>query len=168
MRNAARGGLAKRSFSIRGLRVRIPFPPAASLRTIGSAVVRSAGEPVAAPSTTWADAAAEARYLILLFAETSEARDPRRQKLIAKVLDDLAAYPTEPRGGRSTPRTVENFKPISSSAVFQASYLDAPHYRQGPVQQHYMWPCCDIEGSVAALHPVLRGNVVGTQSSSRK
>jgi hypothetical protein len=39
---------------------------------------------LAAPSTTWAEAAAEARYLILLFAETSEARNPRRQELIAK------------------------------------------------------------------------------------
>jgi hypothetical protein len=45
---------------------------------------------LAAPSATWADAAAKARYLILLFAETSEARYPRRQELIAKVLDDLA------------------------------------------------------------------------------
>src|SRR5438067_11702035 len=36
---------------------------------------------LAAPSTTWAEAAAEARYLILLFAETSEARNPRRQEL---------------------------------------------------------------------------------------
>ena len=44
---------------------------------------------LAAPSTTWAEAAAEARYLILLFAETSEARNPRRQELIANVLDDL-------------------------------------------------------------------------------
>src|ERR1700747_3032488 len=34
--------------------------------------------------------AAKARYLILLFAETSEARYPRRQELIANVLDDLA------------------------------------------------------------------------------
>jgi hypothetical protein len=39
---------------------------------------------------TWAEAAAEARYLIVLFAETSEARNPRRKELIAKVLDDLA------------------------------------------------------------------------------
>jgi hypothetical protein len=45
---------------------------------------------LAAPSTTWAEAAAKARYLILLFDETSEARYPRRQELIAKVLDDLA------------------------------------------------------------------------------
>jgi hypothetical protein len=41
-------------------------------------------------STTWAEAAEEARYLILLFAETSEARNPRRQELIAKLIDDLA------------------------------------------------------------------------------
>jgi hypothetical protein len=54
-----------------------------------------------APATTWAEAAAEARYLILHFAETSEARNPRRKELIAQVLDDLARYPTEPRGGSS-------------------------------------------------------------------
>jgi len=45
---------------------------------------------VAAPSATWPEAAAKARYLIQLFAGTLEARDPRRQELIAKVLDDLA------------------------------------------------------------------------------
>ncbi len=45
---------------------------------------------VAAPSTTWVEAAAKARYLIQLFAVTPEARDPRRQELIATVLDDLA------------------------------------------------------------------------------
>jgi hypothetical protein len=43
-----------------------------------------------APSTTWPEAAAKARYLILLFAATPEAQDPRRQELIAKVLDELA------------------------------------------------------------------------------
>ena len=45
---------------------------------------------LAAPATTWPDAAAKARYLIQLFAATPEARDPRRQKLIASVLDDLS------------------------------------------------------------------------------
>ena len=45
---------------------------------------------VAAPSTTWPEAAAKARYLIQLFAETPEARDPRRKELIARVLDDFA------------------------------------------------------------------------------
>jgi hypothetical protein len=45
---------------------------------------------VAAPATTWPEAAAKARYLIQLFAVTPEGRDPRRQELIARVLDDLA------------------------------------------------------------------------------
>ncbi len=44
---------------------------------------------VAAPSTTWPEAAAKARYLIQLFAATPEAQDPRRRELIAKVLDEL-------------------------------------------------------------------------------
>ena len=41
------------------------------------------------PSTTWAEAAARARYLIQLYAATPEGRDPRRQELILKVLEDL-------------------------------------------------------------------------------
>ena len=45
---------------------------------------------LAAPSATWAEAAAKARYLIQLFAVTPEAQDLRRQELIAKVLDELA------------------------------------------------------------------------------
>jgi len=45
---------------------------------------------IAAPSITWSEAATKARYLIQLFAATPDARDPRRQELIAKVLDDLA------------------------------------------------------------------------------
>jgi uncharacterized protein YukE len=44
---------------------------------------------IAAPSSTWAEAAAKARYLIQLFAVTPEARDPRRQELIANVLDEF-------------------------------------------------------------------------------
>src|SRR5918995_4719737 len=44
---------------------------------------------VAAPASTWPEAAEKARYLIGLLAQTSIARDPRRQKLIAGVLDDF-------------------------------------------------------------------------------
>jgi hypothetical protein len=44
---------------------------------------------LSAPATNWPEAAAKARYLIELFAATPEARDPRRQKLIENVLDDL-------------------------------------------------------------------------------
>ena len=50
---------------------------------------------VAAPSATWAEAAAKARYLIQLFAATPDAQDPRRKELIATVLDDLARLSDE-------------------------------------------------------------------------
>jgi hypothetical protein len=45
---------------------------------------------LAAPATTWLEAAAKARYLLQLFAATSGGQDLRRQQLIASVLDDLA------------------------------------------------------------------------------
>jgi hypothetical protein len=45
---------------------------------------------LAAPSATWPEAAAKARYLVQLFALTPEAQDPRRQQLIATVLDELS------------------------------------------------------------------------------
>ena len=53
---------------------------------------------VAAPSTTWQEAAEKARYLITLFAATAEAQDPRRRTLIANVFEDfkrLSDAPTE-------------------------------------------------------------------------
>ena len=53
---------------------------------------------LAAPAETWEDAAEKARYLITLFAATSEGQDPRRRKIIAGVLDDfkrLSAGPTK-------------------------------------------------------------------------
>jgi hypothetical protein len=45
-----------------------------------------------AAAATPAEAAASARYLIQLFAATPEAQDPRRQKLIARALDDLSRF----------------------------------------------------------------------------
>jgi hypothetical protein len=44
----------------------------------------------ASPSATWPEAAAKARYLLRLFSHASIALDPRRQRLIANVLDDFA------------------------------------------------------------------------------
>lgn len=58
---------------------------------------------LAAPASTWREAAEKARYLITLFAETSAAQDRRRQELIASVLDDferLSQQPGEPIAGR--------------------------------------------------------------------
>jgi hypothetical protein len=44
---------------------------------------------VAAPADTWVEAAEKARYLLSLLASTPIAQDPRRQKLIANVLEDF-------------------------------------------------------------------------------
>ncbi len=44
---------------------------------------------LAAPAVNWHDAADKARYLLNLFATTTAAQDPRRQKLIAAVLADF-------------------------------------------------------------------------------
>jgi hypothetical protein len=54
---------------------------------------------LAAPASTWQDAAEKARYLIGLFAATPSAQDRRHQELIAGVLEDfdrLSAEPAEP------------------------------------------------------------------------
>ena len=44
---------------------------------------------VAAPASTWLEAADKARYLLSLFAVTPAAQDPRRQLLIARVIEDF-------------------------------------------------------------------------------
>jgi hypothetical protein len=44
---------------------------------------------LATPATTWADAADKARYLLSLYASSAAAQDPRRQMLIARVLEDF-------------------------------------------------------------------------------
>ncbi|NPD15085.1 hypothetical protein HOY34_07700 [Xinfangfangia sp. D13-10-4-6] len=45
---------------------------------------------LAEPSVTWLEAAVKAQYLIRRYAETTEARDARKQKLIQRALGDLA------------------------------------------------------------------------------
>jgi len=44
---------------------------------------------VAAPATSWREAAEKARYLLTILAETSAGREPRRQKIIEGVLEDF-------------------------------------------------------------------------------
>jgi hypothetical protein len=51
---------------------------------------------VAAPAANWHEAAEKARYLLKLFSHTLAAEDPRRQKLIAAVLDDFDTLAREP------------------------------------------------------------------------
>jgi hypothetical protein len=42
------------------------------------------------PAESWPEAAAKAEYIIHLFAATSEGQDPRRQQLVANVLNDCS------------------------------------------------------------------------------
>jgi adenosine deaminase len=51
----------------------------------------------AAPAMAWPDAAEKARYLLELFAATPAAQDPRRQTLIANVLEDFSRL-SKPEG----------------------------------------------------------------------
>jgi hypothetical protein len=44
---------------------------------------------LASPALSWDEAAEKARYLLLLFAKSLAAQDPRRQRLIARVLEDF-------------------------------------------------------------------------------
>ena len=44
---------------------------------------------LAAPALTWEDAADKARYLLSLFSNSPTAQDPRRQLLIARVIEDF-------------------------------------------------------------------------------
>src|SRR4051794_32450930 len=50
---------------------------------------------VAVPATNWHEAAEKARYLLTLFSASPNAQDPRRQKLIADVLEDFARLSSE-------------------------------------------------------------------------
>ncbi|MGQ7792831.1 hypothetical protein ACUN0C_10520 [Faunimonas sp. B44] len=56
----------------------------------------------AAPAETWAEAVEKARYLLALFGATSEGQDPRRQKLIQKLLEDFERLLAEPEGAPET------------------------------------------------------------------
>lgn len=44
---------------------------------------------LAAPAAGWPEAAEKTRYLLSLFAATSEAEDPRRKQLIANLIADF-------------------------------------------------------------------------------
>jgi hypothetical protein len=51
---------------------------------------------LAAPAVSWPDAADKARYLLSLFASSPNAQDPRRQLLIARVLEDFVRLSSVP------------------------------------------------------------------------
>jgi len=63
---------------------------------------------VAAPAQNWSDAAEKARYLLSLFAATSEAQDPRRKTLIGNLLEDFDRLLSEADSGLDEAGTTPN------------------------------------------------------------
>ena len=61
---------------------------------------------VAAPAADWSEATEKARYLLSLFAATSEAEDPRRKTLIANLLDDFKRLLADDADAEQTPTEV--------------------------------------------------------------
>ncbi len=52
---------------------------------------------IAAPASTWEEAADKVRYLLSVFAATPSGQDPRRQTLIKAILDDFSRLSRERR-----------------------------------------------------------------------
>jgi hypothetical protein len=80
-----RGMAAQKATEIR----RIVAEVEADERALGLRQEALEAQLIALPAMTWHDAAEKARYLLGLFASTPAAQDPRRQTLIANVLDDF-------------------------------------------------------------------------------
>jgi len=53
---------------------------------------------VAAPASNWFEAVDKASYLLALFSTTPQAQDPRKQALIASVLEDFVRLSCESGG----------------------------------------------------------------------
>jgi hypothetical protein len=83
--DAHRGMAAQKATEIRRRRVEVETDQAA-LRARRAELEKYL---LAAPAEGWPEAVEKARYLLGLFAETPDAQDPRRQTLIASVLEDF-------------------------------------------------------------------------------
>jgi hypothetical protein len=80
-----RGMAAQKATELRRLMVTV----AADAQALRERQNELEGQLAATPAETWLDAAEKARYLLGLFLTTPAAQDPRRQTLIANVLDDF-------------------------------------------------------------------------------
>ena len=80
-----RGMAAQKATELRRLRADVE----ADARTLRSRQRELEAQLIAAPAESWSEAAEKVRYLLGLFAATPAAQDPRRQQLIANVLEDF-------------------------------------------------------------------------------
>lgn len=95
-----RGMVAQKATELRRLRLEVQTDQAA-LKARQEALEQML---VALPAEGWPEAVEKARYLLGLFAETYEAQEPRRRRLIAEVLADferLLGAPPDPSDTRN-------------------------------------------------------------------
>lgn len=97
-----RGLAAQKDTDLRRLRIEVERDQAA-LRARQDELERFL---TLAPSDSWPDALEKARYLLGLFAQTSEGRDPRRARLIEGLLGDFERLlRRDPPGGEISPNS---------------------------------------------------------------
>jgi hypothetical protein len=80
-----RGMAAQKATELRRLRADVD----SDARTLRTRQRELEAQLIATPADSWFEAAEKVRYLLGLFAATSAAQDPRRQQLIANVLEDF-------------------------------------------------------------------------------
>ena len=83
--DSQRGMAAQRATEIRRLRAEIE----ANEKSLRMRQAELEAQLLAAPSSSWAEAADKACYLLRVFAASPAGLDPRRQMLINAVLDDF-------------------------------------------------------------------------------
>jgi hypothetical protein len=81
-----RGMAAQKATDLRRLLAEV----AASEHTLRVTQDQLEAQLIAAPASTWEEAADKVRYLLSVFATTPTGQDPRRQTLIKAVLDDFS------------------------------------------------------------------------------
>jgi hypothetical protein len=85
-----RGMAAQKATELR----RLVSEVAANEETLRSRQKELEEQLLASPAQSWDEAADKARYLLMLFASSPVAQDPRRQRLIERVLEDFARLST--------------------------------------------------------------------------
>ena len=88
--DAHRGMAAQKATELRRLLSEV----AANEQTLRARQQELEDQLLASPAHSWEEAAEKARYLLSLFASSPDGQEPRRQMLIARVLEDFARLTT--------------------------------------------------------------------------
>jgi hypothetical protein len=90
--DARRGMMAQKATELRRLLSEV----SANEETLRTRQRELEDQLLASPALSWEEAADKARYLLSLFASSLAGQDPRRQMLIARVLEDFTRLSTSP------------------------------------------------------------------------